>query len=91
MPQGQQRQIWDISATYTTAHSNAESLTHWVGPGIEPAPSWILVRFIINEPQQELQNFIFSWWSGGRQVIQPNLTSMFKAFAILMSPNIPMA
>ena len=35
-PQPQQRQIWATSATYTTAHSNAKSLTHWVRPGIEP-------------------------------------------------------
>ena len=34
------------SATYTTTHSNAGSLTHWSSPGIEPASSWILVRFI---------------------------------------------
>ena len=34
------------SATYTTAHSNAGSLTHCVRPGIEPVSSWILVRFL---------------------------------------------
>ena len=52
------------------SHSNARSLTHWVGPGIKPTSSWILVRFISAEPQQELQNswdFILSevrwkWW-----------------------------
>ena len=32
--------------TYTTAHGNAGSSTHWVRPGIEPAPPWILVRFV---------------------------------------------
>ena len=32
------------SATYTTAHGNARSLTHWWRPGIEPATSWFLVR-----------------------------------------------
>ena len=32
---------------YDTAHSNAGSLTHLVRPGIEPASSWILVRFLI--------------------------------------------
>ena len=31
---------------YTTAHSNARSLTHCVRPGIEPTASWILVRFV---------------------------------------------
>ena len=40
--------------TYTTAHSNAGSLTHWVRPGIEPTSSWVLVGFITAEPQQEL-------------------------------------
>ena len=42
------------TATYTTAHGNAGSLTHWVRPRIEPAFSWILVRFITAEPQWEL-------------------------------------
>ena len=35
---------------YTTAHCNAGSLTHWARPGIEPASSWILVRFVSAEP-----------------------------------------
>ena len=39
-------QIQAMSATYTTVHSNAGSLTHWVRPGIEPASSWILVGFV---------------------------------------------
>ena len=43
------------SANYTKAHSNAGSLTHWVGPGIEPASSWILAEFVTTEPKQELQ------------------------------------
>ena len=42
-PQPQQRQIRAVYGTYTTAHGNAGSLTHWVGPGIKPASSWILV------------------------------------------------
>ena len=33
---------------------NAGSLTHGAGPGIEPASSGMLVRFISIEPQQEL-------------------------------------
>ena len=32
--------------TYATAHGNAGSLTHWVRPGIKPASSCILVRFL---------------------------------------------
>ena len=43
MPQPQQRRIWASSVTYTTAHGNTRSLTHWARPGIEPAFSWILV------------------------------------------------
>ena len=31
---------------YTTAHSSARSLTHWVRPRIEPTSSWILVRSV---------------------------------------------
>ena len=49
-----------MSVTYTTAHSNARSLTHWVRPGIEPMSSWILVGFITTEPWQELVFYIFS-------------------------------
>ena len=43
-----------ICDLHTTAHSNAGSLTHWTGPGIELASSWILVRFVSTEPQGEL-------------------------------------
>ena len=39
---------------YTTAHGNAWSLTHWLGPKIEPASSWMLVGFITTEPWQGL-------------------------------------
>ena len=46
MPEPQQCQIWAMSVTHTTAHSNAGSLTHWVKPRIKPATSWFLVRFI---------------------------------------------
>ena len=53
----QQHQIRTPSANYTAAHSNAGSLTHRAKAGIEPVFSWILVRFIITEPQQELSFF----------------------------------
>ena len=43
--QSQQHWIWAISATYAVDYGNAESLTHWARPGIEPASSWTLVRF----------------------------------------------
>ena len=32
--------------TYTTAHGNIRSLTHWERPGIEPTTSCILVGFV---------------------------------------------
>ena len=43
--------------TYTIADGNTRSLTHWARPGIEPVSSWILVRFVFAEPQQELLVF----------------------------------
>ena len=45
-PQSQQRGIWTASATYITAHGNTGSIIHWARPGIKPATSWTLVRFI---------------------------------------------
>ena len=42
-----------------------DTLTHWTKPGIEPASSWILVRFITAEPQQELLGFIYTFFFGG--------------------------
>ena len=54
MPQMQQCQIRATSVNYTRAHSNAGSLTYWARPGIEPASSWITVRFVTAEPSQEL-------------------------------------
>ena len=47
--------MWDPSHVCdTTAHNNIGSLSHWARPGIEPASSWMLVRFISTEPRQEL-------------------------------------
>ena len=43
---------------YTTAHGNAGSPTHWARPGIEPASSWLPVRFISTVPQRELTHFL---------------------------------
>ena len=59
IPQPQQCGIWAGSATDMTAHGNAESLTHWTRPGIEPLSSRILVRFVTAEPQRELQLLVF--------------------------------
>ena len=54
-PQPQQCQIWAMSVTYTTGHSNVGSLAHWVRPGIQPATSCFLGRFVSAAPQWELQ------------------------------------
>ena len=44
------------------SHSNTRSLTHWVRPAIEPASSWILVRFVSTAPQQKLPwPLSFNW------------------------------
>ena len=63
------------SATYTTAHSNGGSLTHWVMPGIEPTSSWILVGFISAVPQWELsEGTSWLWRENGflhRKVMLP--------------------
>ena len=60
MPEPQQHQILATSATYTTAHCNAGSLTHWARPGIEPTTSWFLVRFISSLLQWELIHWAFA-------------------------------
>ena len=54
MPQPQPHEIWASSATYTTAHSNARSLTHGARPGIEPETSWFLVGFLSPAPQWDI-------------------------------------
>ena len=52
-----------MSVTYTKAHGNAGSLTQRARPGIRPASSWILVRFVSAEPQWELlNNFILHFF-----------------------------
>ena len=56
------------TAAYTTAHSNAGSLTHWASPGIKPTSSRILVRFInhwatTGTPMLNQQNFNQQMWS----------------------------
>ena len=55
-PQPQQQGIQAMSATYTTAHGNLGSLTHWARPEIKPASSR-MVRFIPTEPWREKHLF----------------------------------
>ena len=47
--------------TYTIARGNVRSLIHWVRLGIEPASSWVLVRFVSTQPRQELLLQYFKW------------------------------
>ena len=56
-----QCRIWAPSATYTTAHGNTRSLTHWVRPAIKPASSWILARFISTVPRWKLQTLFLKY------------------------------
>ena len=48
--------MWDLNHIYDLHH---RSLIHWTRAGIEPASSWILVRFISAVSQQELPLCIF--------------------------------
>ena len=50
------------SDPYTTAHGNAGSLTHQVGPRIELAFSWILVRYVTTEPHLEIPSGLSLTW-----------------------------
>ena len=62
MPTYTQPQQYHIRATFASdAYSSAGSLTHWARPEIEPSSSWILVRFVNHEPQQELLKTAVLW------------------------------
>ena len=76
---GHSNGIWAESSTYTTAHGNARSLTHWVRPGIEPASSWVLVGFVTTEPRQQLHSHIpaLPGW-GLSQLIVPHSSSFYE-------------
>ena len=39
-----------MSSTYTTAHGNSRSLTHWARPRIKPTSSWIRVGVLTHQP-----------------------------------------
>ena len=79
IPEPQQRGIWAMSVTCTTAHGDARSSTHWARPGVEPPTSWFLVRFISDVPQQELLVclfcFLFLFWLSPKllEVPQPGI------------------
>ena len=69
MPQPQQLGIWALSMTYTTAHNNAGSFTHWARPGIKLTSSWILVRFFTAEPWWEIPPPGLYYRDGGPNII----------------------
>ena len=84
MPQSEQYRIWAASATYTTAHGNTGALTHWARPGMEPASSWILFRFVTTEPQWELPDLCSKSWLCHFSVSfwAKSLISLFPGFLI---------
>ena len=50
---------WDLSCTGDLHHHSSQQcwiLTHWAGPGIKPATSWLLVGLVSTVPQSELLN-----------------------------------
>ena len=51
--------IGAVATSLHHSHSNARSLSHWARPWIEPASSWMVVRFIFAELQWELQEPLF--------------------------------
>ena len=70
-PQLQPRRIWAISVTHTTAHGNTGSLTHWMRPGIEPAPGSLTTEPWWELPQEAYYSLLplplitnkqNSWW-----------------------------
>ena len=61
-------QIQVASASYTTACSKAQTLTHWVRSGIEPESSQTLARFLTHGATAETSASIF--------LLSPNLSSL---------------
>ena len=51
----------DCDLHQSSPHRDTGSLTHWARPGIEPASSWILVRFVSTEPRCELLMINLKW------------------------------
>ena len=77
----QPHQIRAESATHTTAHGNARSLTHWVRPEMEPTTSCFLVEFVSTAPQQELPSILFFFFFGcpmAYRVLRPGIRSEFQ-------------
>ena len=89
-------QIGAASVTYTTAHRNAGSLTHWARPGIELASSQTL-RHVPNLPQFELL-ITTSWFAtlgvfyiNSSQLTMSQLTTGASFPSSLFSHQIPIS
>ena len=89
-----QCQIQASSATYTTAHGIARSLTQWARLGIKPATSWFLIRFVSTAPRWELWEGIFWYFffcshdllilsTCPSKVRPPGLTPLFASWVAL--------
>ena len=61
-PKPQQSQIQAVSATYTTAHGNSGSLTHWRSQGLNPSPHGYYLGSL---PLSHNRNSEESWWEWG--------------------------
>ena len=74
------------------SHSNTTSLTHWARPGIQPASSWTLVRFVIAKPQREPSN-IFKDNLLGPMSSPPDVQFKYVVFDVfwitLLPPHLP--
>ena len=61
MPEPQHLGIRASSATHTTAHGNAGSLTHWARPGIRPTSSWIPVGTVNFWAMMGAPQLVYFW------------------------------
>ena len=78
--------------TYTTAHGNTGSLTHWARPGVEPPNLWLLVGFVSAALQWELLIFHFHFvrrvvWLGDNSHLIDTGVSFFHAWFKIQSSN----
>ena len=80
IPQRQQRQIWSISATYTTAHGYTGSFTHWARPGLEPTSSEVSAGFV---------SFLFCFFKWGLFLLSHNGNSHIWFFFNYFFTSVP--
>ena len=75
--------------TYTTVHGNTGSLTYWASPGIEPASSWFLVRFVSATPWRELQEENFLRINKYHLEV-PRIVLLFSPVIFLLHKSLPL-